>query len=166
MPRPLRPRPAPPRASRLRRAAAALVAPLAVALGACADGRTGALLGPPPAIAATTGGSGTTPGGATAGALVGRWTRLDAGGTTETSFAFGGDGSGTRITVLRTALGAVISTDAQPFRWTAGGGIVVFRFPAPGNVGAEQVLRASFRVDQAIGGTTLVLDGVAYGRAG
>jgi hypothetical protein len=138
---------------------------IAVALGACADGTTGGLLGPE-YVAISTAGSSGTPGGTTGNALLGRWTRLEGGGASEVSFAFASDGSGARTTVQRTALGGVIASDVQPFRWSAGGGVLVLQLDAPGAVAARQVVRATFRVEQALTGTTLLLDGVPYGRAG
>ena len=149
--------------ARVRRATLASLAGLA--LGACADGTTGGLLGPEVVAISTAGGS-VTPGSTASGALLGRWTRLEAGGVSEVSFAFGSDGSGARTTVQRTPFGAVIASDVQPFRWTAGGGVLVLQLDAPGTVAARQTLRASFRVEQALTGTTLLLDGVPYGRAG
>lgn len=138
---------------------------VALALGACADGSTSGLLGPE-FVSISTAGSGVTPGSTASGALLGRWTRLEAGGASEVSFAFTSDGSGARTTVQRTPFGAVIASDVQPFRWTAGGGVLVLQLDAPGTVAARQILRASFRVEQALTGTTLLLDGVPYGRAG
>ena len=149
------------------RAATAVAAALALAASTACDGTTSALGPGQPTteLAATTGGN-VTVGGKTAGALLGRWTRVDGvspGVLVETTFTFVSGGSGARTVVTRTALGAVISEDRQPFTWTAGAGVLLVRFP--GVVG-ETILRASFAVDTGLSGTTLRLDGVPYRRAG
>jgi hypothetical protein len=141
---------------------AALCGVLALA-GACADGTRPNLLAPPEVVVST--GATGTPGAFTAQALVGRWTRLDASGTSEVTFAFQSDGTGSRTTVQRTPLGASIAVDQQPFRWSAGAGVLILTFPGPGTLGSQTIVRASFRVEQALTGTVLVLDGLGYGRA-
>lgn len=162
-PRPPAPRHLPAVRPRRARALAALAAPFALALGACAEGKTANLLEPPDVVISTTGAG--TPGGFTSNALVGRWTRLEGNGTTEITFAFQSDGSGSRTTVQRTPLGAAIATDQQPFRWSAGAGVLILTFPGPGTLGSQTIVRATFRVEQGLTGTVLVLDGATYGRA-
>jgi hypothetical protein len=139
----------------------------ATALAAC-EGTT-SVLGPRGTeLSATTGAGGGgafTVGGLSGGSLVGRWTRVDGvapGVIVETTFSFLGGGSGSRVVVTRTALGAVIAEDRQPFTWSAGAGVLVIRIAGP--VG-ETVLRASFAVETDLTGTTLRLDGLPYRRA-
>jgi hypothetical protein len=154
----------PPRAAAV--AGTLLVALLVALLTAC-EGTTSAL-GPPlggSELTATTGGT-VTVGGQTSAALVGRWSRVDGvapGVLVETSFTFLSGGSGARTVITRSALGAVLSEDRQPFTWSAGAGVLLIRFPGP--VG-ETILRASFAVDAGLSGTTLRLDGISYRRAG
>ncbi len=148
--------------------ALSLVAPLAAAALAACDGTTSLLAPGEHQLAISTGGS-FTPGGTTAEALVGRWTRVEgdsrAGGgalTVETTFSFVGGGTGSRVVVTRTALGAVIAEDRQPFTWTAGAALVTMRIPTGTG---DQIVRASFSVEQDVTGTTLRLDGQRYRRA-
>ena len=137
----------------------------AAALLAGCEGTT-SVLGPGGAeLAATTGGAGITVGALAGESLVGRWTRVDGaapGVIVETTFNFLGGGSGSRVIVTRTALGAVLAEDRQPFTWTAGGGVVMLRIQ--GALG-ETILRASFAVQSDLTGTTLRLDGLPYRRA-
>ena len=146
-----------------------LAGPLLCALLAACDGTTSAL-GPRAGVdelTATTGGA-VTVGGQTSAALVGRWSRVDGvapGVLVETTFTFLSGGSGARAVVTRTALGAVVSEDRQAFTWTAGGGLLLLRFPSP-VPGGETIVRAGFAVDVGLSGTTLRLDGIAYRRAG
>jgi hypothetical protein len=158
--------PARPRAARHTTARLARLVPLCgalVAAGACAEGTRTNLLAPPDVVIST-GGSGT-PGGFTGNALVGRWTRLEANGTSEITFTFLSDGTGSRTTVQRTPLGAAIAVDQQALRWSAGAGVLILTFPGPGTLGSQTILRSSFRVEQGLTGTVLVLDGATYGRA-
>ena len=137
----------------------------AAALLAGCEGTT-SVLGPGGAeLAATTGGAGITVGALAGESLVGRWTRVDGaapGVIVETTFSFLGGGGGARVIVTRTALGAVIAEDRQPFTWTAGAGVLVIRLA--GTLG-ETVLRASFAVEQGLTGATLRLDGLPYRRS-
>jgi hypothetical protein len=144
------------------------LAPLAAAtlLVAC-DGTT-SVLGPQGSeLSVKTGGTFTV-GASDSRSLVGRWTRVEGtpgtvgGVLVETTFSFLGDGSGSRVSVTRTALGAVIAEDRQPFTWTAGASVLVIRIR--GAVG-ETILRASFVIDNGLTGTTLTLDGLPYRRA-
>ena len=141
----------------------ALVTALATLLAAC-EGTT-SVVGPRDGqLAATTGGA-LTVGGLAGQSLVGRWTRVDAPGlgvNVETTFSFLSGGTGSRVVVTRTALGAVIAEDRQPFTWTAGAGVLVIRLA--GMLG-ETVLRASFAVEQELTGATLRLDGLPYRRS-
>jgi hypothetical protein len=158
--------PARPRAARHTTARLARLVPLCgalVAAGACAEGTRTNLLAPPDVVIST-GGSGT-PGGFTGNALVGRWTRLEANGTSEITFTFLSDGTGSRTTVQRTPLGSAIAVDQQALRWSAGAGVLILTFPGPGTLGSQTILRSSFRVEQGLTGTVLVLDGATYGRA-
>ena len=148
--------------------ALSLVAPLAAAAVAACDGTTSLLAPGDQQLVVSTGAGGSfTPGGTTAEALVGRWTRVEgetgAGGiTVETTFSFVGGGTGSRVVVTRTALGAVIAEDRQPFTWTAGAALVTMRLPTGTG---EQIVRASFSVERDVTGTTLRLDGQRYRRA-
>ena len=126
---------------------ATLLAAAGTMLLAACEGTT-SVLGPRGAeLTATTGSSSGFTVGATAGAsLVGRWTRIDGsppGVLVETTFSFLSGGSGSRVVVTRTALGAVIAEDRQPFTWTAGGGVLVIRLQSA--VG-ETIVRASYAV--------------------
>jgi hypothetical protein len=143
-----------------------LVAASATLLAAC-DGTT-SVLDPRGGTDLTvrTGGSFTI-GASDSRALVGRWTRVEGtpgtgGVLVETTFSFVGDGSGSRVNVTRTALGAVIAEDRQPFTWTAGASVLVIRIQGP--VG-ETILHASFVIQSDVTGTTLKLDGLPYRRA-
>jgi predicted small secreted protein len=141
------------------------VAAVATLLAAC-DGTTSALGPDGSDLSVRTGGSFTV-GAGDSRSLVGRWTRVEGTGGTgsvlvETTFSFLGDGSGSRVTVTRTALGAVIAEDRQPFTWTAGASVLLIRIQGP--VG-ETILHASFVIQSDVTGTTLNLDGQPYRRA-
>jgi hypothetical protein len=144
-------------------APSALVTALATLLAAC-EGTT-SLVGPRDTqLVATTGGAFTV-GGLAGESLLGRWTRVEGAGPgviVETTFSFLSGGTGARVVVTRTALGAVIAEDRQPFTWTAGAGVLVLRIA--GALG-ETVLRASFAVEQDLTGATLRLDGLPYRRS-
>lgn len=99
--------------------------------------------------------------------LLGSWTRVSDGGAgvlTEQTFVFAGDGTGTRLTLTRTALGVAITAEQQPFRWSAGAGILLLRLQRPGTV--DTLLRASYLVLVDVTGTVLRLDGADYRRTG
>ena len=146
---------------RIAHVAILLAAPLLVAC----EGTT-SIAGPGAVeLSARTGGA-VTVAGLAGESLVGRWTRVDGvapGVLVETTFSFLGGGTGARVVITRTALGAVISEDRQPFTWTAGGGVVMIRIA--GALGSETILRTSFAVEADLTGTTLRLDGLPYRRA-
>ena len=138
---------------------------LAASLLAACEGTTSVLAPGEVELSARTGGA-TTVAGLSGEALLGRWTRVDGaapGVIVETTFSFLSGGSGARVVVTRTALGAVIAEDRQSFTWTAGGGLVLIRIP--GAFGSETILRAAFAVEQDLTGATLRLDGLPYRRS-
>ena len=142
-----------------------LAAPVAALLLAACEGTTSLTAPGEVELSARTGGA-LTVGGLAGESLLGRWTRVDGvapGVIVETTFSFLGGGTGARVVVTRTALGAVIAEDRQPFTWTAGGGVLLIRIP--GALGSETILRASFAVERDLLGTTLHLDGLPYRRS-
>ena len=150
------------------RRAGLLAAGVAATLAGC-DGAT--------PIEATTGPGGATVLVGTAGSalaagigasdLLGRWTRVGAaaggGVVTEVTWSFVGGGTGARTTATRTLLGVALAVDQAPFTWTAGGGVLLLRFPQ--STGLDVVLRATYRVEAGLTGTALRLDGETYARA-
>jgi hypothetical protein len=159
-----------PNARRSRPAVAGLLLPIAAALAACDGTSTVEGVLAPSALSGTVGG-GTAGGGAVVArgvaALQGSWTRVSASGPgvlVEQTFVFAGDGTGTRITVTRTALGIALAAETQRFDWTAGAGVLSLRFDRAG--AATAVVRASYQLLLDATGTVLRLDGQDYLRTG
>ena len=146
----------------------ALALALTVGAAACDDSSSiDAVLAPSALSGAGTGsvGGGLAVVGRGQAPLVGSWTRIASDGAvlTERTWTFASDGSGTRTTVVRTALGVPLTVAQQAFVWDAGGGILLLRFePA---LGAPTV-RASYAVLVGLAGTVLRLDGLDYARTG